>query len=108
MKIGIQVVLDQLNDEHAIPFKLTAHKVDDLGDGNYAIRFYAPRLHSIILSSRQGSSVRDKVRDAVMEVFAPGTISVTTSTGAIQPQALDSWEVQSPQTHPDQDTHQFE
>lgn len=91
MKIGIQAMLDQLNDEHAIPFKLTAHKVDDLGGGNYAIRFYASRLHSIILTSTQGRSVREKIRDAVLDIFAPGRV-ITSST--VDPDVVEPWHLQ--------------
>jgi hypothetical protein len=92
MKIGIQAMLDQLNDEHAIPFKLTAHDVDDFGGGQYAISFYASRLHSIILSSTRGGSVTEKIRDAVLDIFAPGRLITSSST--IQSDVVEPWHFQ--------------
>lgn len=61
--------MDDLDREHLIPFKLTAHGVTADGPGNYVVPFYDSRIHSFQFSWADGDelSLKDIVRSAVLE-----------------------------------------
>lgn len=69
IKLRVQTTLDDLNREHLIPFKLTAHGVTADGPGNYVVPFYDSRIHSFEFSWRDGDrlSFKDVVRSAVLK-----------------------------------------
>jgi hypothetical protein len=61
-----QSVLDDLWAKKLIPFQLTAHKVESLGQQEYIVRFFASRLRSVDLSCKTPDSFKDAVRDAIL------------------------------------------
>jgi len=69
IRIRVQTTLDDLNREHLIPFKLTAHRVTAEGPGNYVVPFYDSRIHSFEFSWTAGDrlSFKDVVRSAVLK-----------------------------------------
>ena len=67
MKSRIQETLDELLNEHLIPFPLIAHKVDLESRDEYVVPFYDSRFHSIRFSWTDcGRSLRETVRTAVL------------------------------------------
>ena len=69
IRLRVQTTLDDLNREHLIPFKLTAHGVTADGPGNYVVPFYDSRIHSFEFSWTLGDrlSFKDVVRSAVLK-----------------------------------------
>jgi hypothetical protein len=69
IRLRVQTTLDDLDREHLIPFKLTAHGVTADGPGNYVVPFYDSRIHSFEFSWRDGDrlSFKDVVRSAVLK-----------------------------------------
>ena len=69
IRLRVQTTLDDLNREHLIPFKLTAHGVTADRPGNYVVPFYDSRIHSFEFSWRDGDrlSFKDVVRSAVLK-----------------------------------------
>ena len=68
IKVRVQATLDELNSEHLIPFKLTAHGISADGPGKYVVPFYDSRIHSFEFSwTRGASSLREVVRAAVLD-----------------------------------------
>ena len=64
----VQVTLDELISEHAIPFKLTAHAVSADGCGQYVVPFYDSRIPSFRFSwPDENSSFSDVIRTAVLD-----------------------------------------
>jgi hypothetical protein len=61
-----QEALDDLFEDHLIPFKLIAHKVTDEGSHEYRIHFYDSRLHSIIVNSEKTMPINQQVSAAVL------------------------------------------
>lgn len=61
--------MDDLNREHLIPFKLTAHGVTADGAGHYVVPLYDSRIHSFEFSWTRGDrlSFQDVVRSAVLK-----------------------------------------
>jgi len=66
-KVDAQHALDELFDEHLIPFKLSARVVEAIGLQEYMIRFYDSRVNSVIVSWYEGLSFKDVCRIAVLE-----------------------------------------
>ena len=66
LKLAAQSLLDDLWAHKLIPFQLTAHKVESLGQQEYIIRFYHTRLHSLDVSWKEPDSFKDAVRVAVL------------------------------------------
>ena len=66
LKLAAQSLLDDLWAQKLIPFQLTAHKVESLGQQEYIIRFYHTRLHSLDVSWKEPDSFKDAVRVAVL------------------------------------------
>ena len=69
IRLRVQTTLDDLNREHLIPFKLTAHGVTADGPGNYVVPFYDSRIHSFEFSWKDDGalSFKDVVRSAVLK-----------------------------------------
>ena len=69
IRLKVQTTLDDLNREHLIPFKLTAHGVTADRPGNYVVPFYDSRIHSFEFSWKDGGalSFKDVVRSAVLK-----------------------------------------
>jgi hypothetical protein len=61
-----QQVLDDLFNKRLIPFKLVAHKVAAESPGEFRIRFYDSRLHSVLVEGEKNHSIKDQVRTAVL------------------------------------------
>jgi hypothetical protein len=61
-----QVVLNDLWGKSLIPFKLTAHKVECVGPGEYIIRFHDRRLRSVDFSWKDTESFDAAVREAIL------------------------------------------
>lgn len=74
MKSRVQETLDELLDEHLIPFALTAHKVDAVGFDEYFVPFYDSRLRSVYFSWKEGDLggvVRTAVLNQVTRMSGP-------------------------------------
>lgn len=68
MKLSVQETLDELLNEHLIPFELTAHRVNADGLGEYEVTFYDSRIHSIKFFWKEGGSpFKEVVRAAVLD-----------------------------------------
>jgi hypothetical protein len=70
LKLTAQDVLDELMEEHELPFKLEAHQVVTEGDAQYIIRFHDSRLHSITVNWNPDAaeqSFKEIVRAAVLD-----------------------------------------
>ena len=78
-RVDAQHALDELFEEHLIPFKLSAQVVEAIGLQEYIIRFYDSRLNSIIVSWYQGLSFQAVCRAAVLERMKTfsGSLSAT-------------------------------
>ena len=67
IKSRVQKTLDELINEHLIPFKLTAHAIRAETPGNYVVPFYDSRIHSFTFSWKDESkSFKEVVRTAVL------------------------------------------
>lgn len=66
LKTEAQSVLDELWGTQLIPFQLTAHIVESLGEEEYIIRFRDSRLRSVDVSWKTRDSFKDAVRSAVV------------------------------------------
>jgi hypothetical protein len=66
LKVETQSLLDDLWAEKLIPFQLTAHKIESLGQEEYIIRFYDTRLHSLDVSWKEPDSFENAVRVAIL------------------------------------------
>lgn len=64
--VEAQSVLDDLWAMKLIPFQLTAHKVEPLGQDEYIVRFYDSRLRSVDVSWKTPDSFNDAVRVAIL------------------------------------------
>lgn len=67
LKVEAQTALDELMQEHQLPFKLNAGEVVVKDAGQYTIRFFDSRLHSITVTWEEGQSFKEIVRVAVMK-----------------------------------------
>jgi hypothetical protein len=69
LKFEAQEVLDELESQPLIPFKLIALKVEWIGFDNYMIYFDDTRLPSILVSWVEGggASFRDVFRAAILD-----------------------------------------
>jgi hypothetical protein len=61
-----QSVLDELWVQKQIPFQLTAHQVEFLGQEEYIVRFFDSRLRSVDVSWKTPDSFKDAVRVAIL------------------------------------------
>jgi hypothetical protein len=66
LAVDAQSVLNDLWGESLIPFKLTAHKVECVGPGEYIIRFRDTRLRSVDLSWKDNESFEAVFREAIL------------------------------------------
>jgi hypothetical protein len=65
LKLDAQEALDDLRTRNLLPFKLTAHKVESIGAGEFILRFNDGRLSSVDVSWSSGDSFTEAVRLAV-------------------------------------------
>ncbi|MGI9165663.1 MAG: hypothetical protein ACR2G5_04645 [Pyrinomonadaceae bacterium] len=61
-----QQVIDDLFNEHLIPFKLVAQKVIEVSPGEMRIPFYDSRLPSVTVEVGKDTGIKDQVRSAVL------------------------------------------
>lgn len=61
-----QQVIDDLFNEHLIPFKLVAQKVIEESPGEFRIPFYDSRLPSVTVEVGKDNGIKDQVRNAVL------------------------------------------
>lgn len=66
-KVEAQQALDELFNEHLLPFELSAHKLESIGSEEYIVRFRDRRLPSVDLSWHKGQCFKDVFRTAVLE-----------------------------------------
>jgi hypothetical protein len=66
LALEAQSVLNDLWGESLIPFKLTAHKVECIGPGEYIIRFHDSRLRSVDFSWKDTEPFDAAVREAIL------------------------------------------
>ena len=66
LAVEAQSVLNDLWGESLIPFKLTAHKVECIGPGEYIIRFHDSRLRSVDVSWKDTEPFEAAVREAIL------------------------------------------
>ena len=85
LALEAQSVLNDLWGESLIPFKLTAHKVECIGPGEYIIRFHDSRLRSVDFSWKDTEPFDAAVREAILarasRLTRPLTHSVRKSAG---------------------------
>ena len=62
-----QQTLDELFAAGQIRFKLTAHKVESNAVGEYTVRFFDSRLHSVTVSWETGLSFKDLLQTALLD-----------------------------------------
>ncbi len=62
-----QSVLDNLFNDHVLPFELTATKVECIGPNEYIVRFYDSRLRSVDVSWKKDQSFEDVFQAAIVE-----------------------------------------
>lgn len=70
LKVEAQAALDELMQEHELPFSLEAQNLADDGAGRYTLRFYDSRLHSVTVEWAEGQSFKDVIRVAVLDRVA--------------------------------------
>ena len=77
LKSEAQAALDELMQNHQLPFKLEARELRSEGPLQYTIRFYDSRLHSITVKLEPGESFKEAVRAAVLDRVSrlSGTVS---------------------------------
>ena len=66
-KAEAQEAIDELLNEHLLPFKLKASKVACEDPAQYTVWFFDSRLHSIVVPWNAGQSFKEKVRAAVLD-----------------------------------------
>ena len=66
IRASVQETLDELSQENLTPFKLTAYGVEADGGGQYLVAFCDSRIHSMTFSLKEGGSLRQVVRAAVL------------------------------------------
>ena len=66
-KLRVQETLDELFSQHLIPFKLIAYNVNADGPGQFVVPFCDSRFHSVRFSWKNGESIREVVRAAVLD-----------------------------------------
>ena len=67
LKLEAQGVLGELFNEEAMPFRLTAAKIESVGGEEYIVRFHGSRLHSVDVSWPAGESFKDGFRAAMLD-----------------------------------------
>ncbi len=67
LNLEAQATLDELMQEHELPFKLEARDLVSEGSSQYTIRFFDSRLHSITVIWEEGQSFKEIVRVAVLD-----------------------------------------
>jgi hypothetical protein len=68
-KTEAQQTLNELFDEHLIPFKLTAQKVESVGVKDYIVLLNDSRLYSVDVVWPKGESFKDAFRVALLDVL---------------------------------------
>jgi hypothetical protein len=68
-KTEAQQILDDLFSERLIPFKLTAHKVESVGVGDYIVLFNDSRLYSVDVVWNQGENFKDAFRESLLDLL---------------------------------------
>jgi len=81
LAVEAQSVLNDLWGESLIPFKLTAHKVECVGPGEYIIRFHDSRLRSVDFSWKDTDSFDAALREAILSRASRLSGSFTRSAG---------------------------
>ncbi len=64
-KVEAQQALDELFNEHLLPFELSAHELESIGSEEYIVRFHDSRLPSVDISWHKGQCFKDVFRTAV-------------------------------------------
>ena len=62
----VQQVLDAMWTEELLPFKLNVGKLE-VEEGGYTIHFHDSRIHTAQVSWKEGESVNDSIRAAVLD-----------------------------------------
>lgn len=70
LTLEVQSVLDDLWAKNLIPFQLTAHILESLGEEEYIVRFHDSRLPSVDFSWKSPDSIKDAVQTAVLARLA--------------------------------------
>jgi len=81
-KAAAQQSVDELFNEHLLPFKLAAGRIACIGVEEYIVYFDDSRLPTVNISWCEGESFKNVVRAAVLERLhsASGPLLVKTST----------------------------
>ena len=66
LRLEAQHALEELMEEHEIPFKLHAGEVISEDSGQYTIRFHDSRIHSVTFTMEAGQSFKEAVRIATL------------------------------------------
>lgn len=66
-RVEAQQTLDQLFSEGLLPFPLSAHKLESIGNEEYIVRFDDSRLSSVDLSWHKDQCFKDVFRAALLE-----------------------------------------
>jgi hypothetical protein len=67
LRLEAQAALDELMQEHKLPFNLEARKIASKVPSQYTIHFYDARLRSITVVWEEGQSFKEIVRTAVLD-----------------------------------------
>ena len=65
--LRVQETLDELFMERLIPFRLTAHKVNPDGPGDYILPFCDSKIDSVSFSWKNGESFKEVLRSAIVD-----------------------------------------
>ena len=66
-KAEAQQTLDDLFNEHLLPFELSARRVASIGGKEYTVYFHDSRLRSVDLLWGPGECFKDVFRSAILE-----------------------------------------
>lgn len=66
-RVEAQQTLDELFSEGLLPFALSAHKLESIGNEEYIVRFHDSRLASVDVSWPRAQSFKDVFRAALLE-----------------------------------------
>ncbi len=67
LKLEAQQALDELFTEDALPFKLTAHRIEIRAFDEVVVLFHDSRLHSVVVTCHADESFKQGVRAAVLK-----------------------------------------
>ena len=67
LNLAAQEAVDELMNEHLLPFKLNVGKLTAEGASQYTVHFYDSRLYAVTVTWNEGQSFKDLVRAAVLD-----------------------------------------